>query len=57
MPDLFNFSAEMQDYFDTLSPMVQESIIQSGAKLNSMADMKAVATQMNQSTNAQNCNQ
>lgn len=57
MPDLFNFSAEMQDYFDTLSPMVQESIIQSGAKLNSMADMKAVATQMSQSTNNQSYNQ
>lgn len=43
MPDLFNFSPEMQAYFDTLPPMVQENIAQSSAKLNSLEDMKAVA--------------
>lgn len=40
MPDLFNFSDEMQDYFNTLAPGVQEMIKQSGAKINSVEDMK-----------------
>lgn len=43
MPDLFNFSPEMQSYFDTLPPMVQENIAQSSAKVNSLADLQAIA--------------
>lgn len=40
MPDLFNFSEEMQEYFDSLPAILQESIAQSGAKINSVEDMK-----------------
>lgn len=40
MPDLFNFSHEMQDYFNTLPAIVQETIAQSGAKINCLDDMK-----------------
>lgn len=42
MPDLFNFTPEMQAYFDTLPPMVQENIAQSSAKINSVADLEAI---------------
>lgn len=45
MPDLFNLTPEMQQYFNTLPPMVQETIIQSGAKVNSLDDLKQVAEQ------------
>lgn len=43
MPDMFNLTPQMQEYFDSLPKMVQESIIQSGAKINSLEDLKAVA--------------
>ncbi|MCH5320690.1 MAG: hypothetical protein J1E36_02935 [Eubacterium sp.] len=43
MPDLFNLTPQMQEYFDSLPEIVQESIIQSGAKINSLDDLKAIA--------------
>jgi hypothetical protein len=43
MPDMFNLTPQMQDYFNSLPEMIQESIIQSGAKINSLADLKAIA--------------
>lgn len=43
MPDLFNLTPQMQDYFNSLPEIVQESIIQSGAKINSLDDLKAIA--------------
>lgn len=43
MPDLFNFSDEMQQYFNTLPSLVQESIRESDVKVNSVADLKACA--------------
>jgi hypothetical protein len=43
MPDMFNLTPQMQEYFNSLPEMVQESIIQSGAKINSLEDLKAVA--------------
>lgn len=43
MPDMFNLTPEMNAYFNTLPEAVKESIIQSGAKINSLADMKAIA--------------
>lgn len=43
MPDLFNLSPKMQEYFNSLPEIVQETIIQSGAKINSLDDLKAVA--------------
>ena len=43
MPDLFNLTPEMNDYFNSLPKNVQETILQSGAKINSLADLKEVA--------------
>lgn len=43
MPDIFNFSQDMKEYFYTLPESVKESIAQSGAKINSLEDLKAVA--------------
>ena len=43
MPDMFNLTPQMQEYFNALPKMTQETIIQSGAKINSLADLKAVA--------------
>lgn len=40
---MFNLTPQMQEYFNSLPEMVQESIIQSGAKINSLEDLKAVA--------------
>ncbi len=42
MPDMFNLTPQMQDYFNSLPKMMQETIIQSGAKINSLDDLKAV---------------
>lgn len=42
MPDMFNLTPQMQEYFNSLPKMMQESIIQSGAKINSLDDLKAV---------------
>lgn len=43
MPDMFNLTPQMQEYFNSLPEMIQETIIQSGAKINSLDDLKAVA--------------
>ena len=43
MPDMFNLTQDMQQYFNSLPQNVQESIIQSGAKINSLQDLKTVA--------------
>lgn len=42
MPDMFNLTPQMQEYFDSLPKIMQESIIQSGAKINSLDDLKAI---------------
>lgn len=42
MPDMFNLTPQMQEYFNSLPKMMQESIIQSGAKINSLDDLKAI---------------
>ncbi len=42
MPDMFNLSPQMQDYFNSLPEILQETIIQSGAKINSLDDLKAI---------------
>lgn len=46
MPDLFNMSSEMNSYFNTLPDAVKENIIMSGAKINSMQDLKAIAEEL-----------
>lgn len=43
MPDLFNLTPEMNSYFNSLPKNLQETIIQSGAKINSLTDLKQVA--------------
>lgn len=40
MPDLFSFSREMQQYFNTLPVNVQDEIMHSNLKLNSLDDLK-----------------
>ncbi|MGN1123240.1 MAG: hypothetical protein ACI4RR_02770 [Eubacterium sp.] len=47
MPDMFNLTQNMKEYFNALPEMVQEAIIQSGAKINSLEDLKAVAEGIN----------
>lgn len=42
MPDLFNFSDEMKNYFNTLPKSVQETMMQSGVQLSNVADMQAL---------------
>ena len=36
MPDMFNLTQQMKEYFNTLPENVKESILQSGAKINSL---------------------
>lgn len=43
MPDMFNMTPQMQEYFNSLPEMIQEVIIQNGAKVNSLEDLKAIA--------------
>lgn len=40
MPDLFNMTKEMNAYFRSLPKSVQSSLVYSGAKANSLADLK-----------------
>ncbi len=51
MPDLFNLTPQMQNYFDSLPKNVQQSIIMSGAKMNSLEDIKAVSNYLMGRTN------
>lgn len=50
MPDLFNLSDDMQQYFDSLPKNIQQTIIMSGAKMNSLQDMKTVVKSFSQRT-------
>lgn len=40
MPDIFNLTNEMSAYFDSLPKSVQSALIYSGAKANSLTDLK-----------------
>ena len=40
MPDIFNLTNEMSAYFNSLPKSVQSALIYSGAKANSLADLK-----------------
>ncbi|MCI6244967.1 MAG: hypothetical protein MR619_03635 [Eubacterium sp.] len=42
MPDMFNLTQEMNEYFHSLPQNIRSNIIQSGAKINSLADLKQV---------------
>ncbi len=50
MPDLFNLSDDMQQYFDSLPKNIQQTIVMSGAKINSLQDMKTVVKSFSQRT-------
>jgi len=43
MPDLFNLTPEMNSYFNSLPENLKSTIIMSGAKINSLQDLKQVA--------------
>lgn len=53
MPDLFNFTPEMKKYFGTLPKDVREKIMREGAKINSIADLEAVAEECCSNEDAQ----
>lgn len=40
MPDIFNLTNEMSDYFNSLPKSIQSALIYSGAKVNSLTDLK-----------------
>ena len=46
MPDMFNFSPDMQQYFNSLPIFVQETLKQNNVKVNSLEDLKACAENM-----------
>ncbi len=48
MPDLFNLTPEMNSYFDSLPENLKSTIIMSGAKINSLEDLKQVAKEFSQ---------
>lgn len=48
MPDLFNLTPEMNSYFNSLPENLKSTIIMSGAKINSLEDLKHVAKEFSQ---------
>lgn len=48
MPDLFNLTPEMNSYFNSLPENMKSTIIMSGAKINSLEDLKQVAKEFTQ---------
>ena len=52
MPDMFNFTPEMNNYFNSLPKNLQETILQTGAKINSLTDLKEIAKEFSGNENA-----
>lgn len=48
MPDVFNLTDDMQRYFNFLPKGIQEELIQSGAKVSSLTEMKQVVDTITQ---------
>lgn len=46
MPDMFNMTPEMSSYFNSLPKNVQSSFVYSGAKVNSLVDLKQLVNKM-----------
>lgn len=46
MPYKDNFSAEMNNYFNSLPKYIQENIVQSGAKINSLEELKNIVSKI-----------
>lgn len=53
MPDMFNFSDEMKNYFNTLPKAVQEAMMQSGVQISNVADMQALVQNLQGGNSAQ----
>ena len=53
MPDMFNFSDEMKNYFNTLPQAVQEAMMQSGVQISNVADMQALVQNLQGGNGAQ----
>ena len=56
MPDLFNMTKEMNSYFHSLPKSVQSSLVYSGAKANSLADLKQLVNNFKENESAQKKN-
>ena len=41
-----NFSTEMNNYFNSLPEYIQENIVQSGAKINSIEELKSIVNKI-----------
>lgn len=46
MPDMFNMTPEMSSYFNSLPKNIQSSFVYSGAKVNSLVDLKQLVNKM-----------
>lgn len=53
MSDLFNMTKEMNSYFHSLPKSVQSSLVYSGAKANSLADLKQLVNNFKGNESAQ----
>lgn len=51
MSDKNNFSPEVKQKFDSLPPFVQETLMQSGAKFNSLNELEEMANDILSSHN------
>ena len=46
MADMSHFTKEMKDYFDNLPKFLQESIVQSGTKVESLGELRAFSKEI-----------
>lgn len=54
MPDMFNMTPEMSSYFNSLPKNIQSSFVYSGAKVNSLVDLKQLVNKMEGKDGSQN---
>lgn len=52
MPDISNFSPQMRERFNSLPAFVQETILQSGAKIDTLDELERVSKEITNSKNA-----
>ena len=46
MDNFLGWSPEMRDYFNTLPPIVKQSVVESGVKVNSIEDLRQKTTHL-----------
>ncbi|MCM1544937.1 MAG: hypothetical protein NC110_06520 [Ruminococcus sp.] len=46
MPDIKNFTPQMKEHFNTLPPFVQETIMQSSAKIDTLEELESISTKI-----------